>query len=316
MRNARLDVLEQARGRWQGILLGLGVDEKALSGKHGPCPVGGCGGKDRFRFDDKDGRGTYFCTQCGAGDGIKLVMLIRGVDFKAALKLVEEAMPSAPAVVKSRERTVEEKEKSLRTMWEKAMPLSADGVVVRYLASRGLTAQSPNLRESLLPYYEDGKRTSEYPAMVARISTVDGKGASLHITYLTADGRKASVSSPKKVMSPVRPIMGAAVQLQKAGEVLGVAEGIETALAAHERHGVPVWAALNAEGMAAFLWPPSVERLVIFADHDKNFAGHKAAYTLAFRASGKGLGVEVKMPQLVGMDWNDVVKEERERQAA
>jgi putative DNA primase/helicase len=27
------------------------MDERALSGKHGPCPL--CGGRDRFRFDDR-----------------------------------------------------------------------------------------------------------------------------------------------------------------------------------------------------------------------------------------------------------------------
>ena len=37
----------------------------------GTCPM--CGGKDRFRFDDKGGRGTWICSQCGAGDEIELV---------------------------------------------------------------------------------------------------------------------------------------------------------------------------------------------------------------------------------------------------
>src|SRR5258708_3334764 len=115
-KSSRPDTLEQARGRWHGILCALGVDEKALSGKHGPCPISGCGGKDRFRFDDKEGRGTYYCTQCGAGDGIKLVMLSRGVDFKAALKLVEEVIPGAPQVTKARERTAEEKGAALKRM--------------------------------------------------------------------------------------------------------------------------------------------------------------------------------------------------------
>jgi hypothetical protein len=36
--------------------------------RHQACPV--CGGSDRFRFDDKEGRGTWFCNQCGAGDGL------------------------------------------------------------------------------------------------------------------------------------------------------------------------------------------------------------------------------------------------------
>ena len=68
----RLDVRTAARGRWRGILHSLGMDERSLSGKHCPCPL--CGGKDRFRFDDKDGRGTYYCSGCGAGDGVKLAM--------------------------------------------------------------------------------------------------------------------------------------------------------------------------------------------------------------------------------------------------
>ncbi len=65
---------DRALGRWRGILPALGVPAKALSNRHGPCPM--CGGKDRFRFDDKGGRGTWICSQCGAGDGIELVKRI------------------------------------------------------------------------------------------------------------------------------------------------------------------------------------------------------------------------------------------------
>ena len=65
---------DRALGRWRGILPALGVPAKALSNRHGPCPM--CGGKDRFRFDDKGGRGTWICSKCGAGDGIELVKRI------------------------------------------------------------------------------------------------------------------------------------------------------------------------------------------------------------------------------------------------
>ena len=64
-----------AQGRWQGILAELGLSDY-LSGKHGPCPI--CGGKDRFRWDNKGGNGTYFCNQCGAGDGFKLLQEFKG----------------------------------------------------------------------------------------------------------------------------------------------------------------------------------------------------------------------------------------------
>ncbi len=49
-----------AQGRWPWILAGLGVDPDTLKDDHGPCP--GCGGVDRFRFDDKDqGHLFLFC---------------------------------------------------------------------------------------------------------------------------------------------------------------------------------------------------------------------------------------------------------------
>ena len=33
---------DAARRKWRGILLALGIEEKFLSDKHGPCPM--CGG--------------------------------------------------------------------------------------------------------------------------------------------------------------------------------------------------------------------------------------------------------------------------------
>jgi phage/plasmid primase-like uncharacterized protein len=97
---ARLDaatVREAARGRWQShILPAIGIDVPTHPRKHGPCPV--CGGKDRFRFDDRDGSGTYFCNQCDpqAGDGLRLVMNVRGCDFPEALQLVAGVLGLSP----------------------------------------------------------------------------------------------------------------------------------------------------------------------------------------------------------------------------
>src|ERR1700758_1335926 len=42
---------------WPAVLAQLGIPETALRNKHGPCPA--CGGKDRYRFDNKRGRGDY-----------------------------------------------------------------------------------------------------------------------------------------------------------------------------------------------------------------------------------------------------------------
>jgi putative DNA primase/helicase len=84
-----------AIGHWPGILTAAGVTPAHLDGKHHACPA--CGGKDRFRFDDKEGRGTWICNQCGgpdgsggAGDGIGLLMRVRNTDTKGAYKFVDD----------------------------------------------------------------------------------------------------------------------------------------------------------------------------------------------------------------------------------
>lgn len=300
------DVRQLVVGRWPGVLAALGVPGPALTGRHGPCPT--CGGRDRFRFDDKEGRGTWICSHCGAGDGFKLVMAVRGVGFKEAAALVKDVLPHAPQVMVAKERSETEKRESLRLLWEQAQPVQPGDPVHAYLTGRGLRRVPDAVR--YVPkkaYYTDGRKTGVYPAMVAVVRGLDGRGVSLHVTYLQ-DGKKAPVESPRKVMQPVATIAGCAVWIDRAGPVLGVAEGIETAIAAGELSGLPMWATVGTGGMESLVWLKATDRLVIFADNDANYAGQKAAYTLAFRAKSRGLDVEVRTPDRVGQDWNDVLR--------
>jgi len=84
------ETIERARHRWREILPQLGIDTRFLTKKHGPCPL--CGGKDRFRFDDKDGEGTYYCGQCGAGAGIILIRKKHGWNFKTACDAIDKIL--------------------------------------------------------------------------------------------------------------------------------------------------------------------------------------------------------------------------------
>jgi hypothetical protein len=81
---------EAAHGRWREILPSLGVPAAFLTGKHSPCPA--CGGKDRFRFDDRHGDGDYYCSQCDAGKGIGLVAKVNGCTFAEAAKMVDDVI--------------------------------------------------------------------------------------------------------------------------------------------------------------------------------------------------------------------------------
>src|SRR5690348_1283875 len=83
-------ILSEAQGRWFQILTSTGIDPNFLKNKHGPCPI--CGGKDRFRFDDKNGCGTFFCNHCGAGGGIRLLQLFHNCNFQLALAMMAKAI--------------------------------------------------------------------------------------------------------------------------------------------------------------------------------------------------------------------------------
>ena len=81
-------VRRQANGRWLYVLNRLGYD--VGNGAHTACPA--CGGKDRFRFDDQDGRGTWLCSQGGqgtvSGDGLSFLIDHVGLRPKDAIDKV------------------------------------------------------------------------------------------------------------------------------------------------------------------------------------------------------------------------------------
>ncbi|HHJ40068.1 MAG TPA: hypothetical protein ENJ86_11535 [Methylothermaceae bacterium] len=82
-----------AQGRWPEILARLGIDASHLKNRHGPCP--GCGGQDRFRFDDLEGRGTWVCGGGGqeqAGDGFQLLEHVHGWNRAESFKAVAETL--------------------------------------------------------------------------------------------------------------------------------------------------------------------------------------------------------------------------------
>lgn len=272
------ELRHEVAGKWLGILSCLGVDEQYLRKKHGPCPV--CGGRDRYRMINKEGRGEFYCSHCGPGDGFDLLMRLHGWDFKTVAAEVRRFM----GIV---EREPEQKKTDPRVLLKKialeAKRLSDTDPASRYLRTRGLTKIPAELfYHAGLGYFVEGKFEGKYPAMLAVIRDKAGESLTYHVTYLE-DDRKAQVESPKKVMPPVRPISGGAIRLFGIGPHIGIAEGIETAIAAHEAYGYPVWAAVSAGGLESFEVPDGVEHVTIFGDNDESYTGQKAAYALAHR---------------------------------
>ena len=305
----RLNVRDLAQGRWRSILAVLGVDERALSGKHSPCPM--CGGRDRFRFDDKEGRGTYFCSGCGAGDGLQLAMGITGLSFRDVAREIERVAGTVRPSAARSERSDEDKLAALRRAYRESKPIEREDEACLYLAGRGLRLydlpESVRLHPSMA-YWDGGAVLGKFATMLATVTDAAGRAVSLHRTYLQ-DAQKAPVPEPKKQMEGL-PIAGAAIRLTPVSRTLGVAEGIETALAASELFEVPVWSCVSTTGIESFEPPEGAEHIVIFADNDENFAGQAAAYRAAHRLALKGIEVEVCIPPTVG-DWLDELNRRR-----
>ena len=299
----RLDVREVAKGHWRSILTVLGMDERALSGKHGPCPL--CGGRDRFRFDDKEGRGTYFCSGCGAGDGVQLAMGVTGLSFRDVAAEVERIAGTVQPTPAKHERTDDDRLRALRRAFRESKPIQREDEVHRYLAGRGLRLCDlpENVRTHPGMQYRDGGAVlGTFAVMLATVTDATGRAVSMHRTYIQ-DGMKAPVSAPKKLMQGL-PLAGGAIRLTPVSRSLGIAEGIETALAAAELFEVPVWSCISTSGVESFEPPEGVEHVIVFADNDANFAGQAAAFRAAHRLALRGIEVEVVIPPEHG-DWLD-----------
>jgi putative DNA primase/helicase len=180
-------------------------------------------------------------------------------------------------------------------IWRDAKP-AAGSVVETYLNSRGITNAIP-------PSLRCGERLHldryRLPTMVAAVTTPGNTIIAVQTLLLTTAGRKASVSLPRITTGA----LGAgAVWLAKTTEVLGLAEGIETALLAMQLSGVPCWASLGGGRMARVAIPDSVRELHIFGDNDG--PGRAAAYRVA--AAHNGRHVVLRFPK-DAKDWNDVL---------
>lgn len=305
----RPDLRHVAQGRWRSILKALGMNERHLSGKHGPCPM--CGGRDRFRFDDRDGRGTFICSGCGAGDGVQLALSFTGLCFRELAQQVEQIAGTVRPTATRSERTDEDKLNALRRAFRESKPIERGDEAHRYLAGRGLALH--DLPESVrvhqgMTYRDGGEVAGTFAVMLALVTGPTGQAVSMHRTFLK-DGRKAPVSAPKKLMQGL-PLAGAAIRLTPVSLTLGIAEGIETALAASELFEVPVWSCISTAGVESFEPPAGVEHVIVFGDHDLNFAGQAAAHRCAHRLALRGIEVEVVTPPTVG-DWLDELNRRR-----
>jgi len=260
-------------------------------GRHTACPICGTGRNNhRFRFDDKGGKGTWICNQCGAGDGFKLIQEVLKVDFREACEEIAKVLGSvSKCIVDPEPKTTP---KIFRAMLKKSFHTKQGDPVHEYLKGRGLS----DLPESLwyCPQCWEYETKTEQQAMLAIFSLQNSEAVTIQRTFIK-DGKKMDIDAPRKTMPPLKKMTGGAIRLYPCESgTLGVCEGVETAIAVHEMHGCSVWATTSANLLEAFQPPPGIRRIEVYADNDMTLTGAKSAYVLANR-----LIVQDKIPASV-----------------
>lgn len=317
-------ILERAQGNYREILQYAGVSEKVLHKPNQECPW--CGGEDRFSFTDKFRKGDSYCRHCGHHSGVDLLMLIRNFSYKEALLYIADffSIPVEEYRAVRRRKPIQRTRDSVERLWSSSRPIEEGDGAYLYLRSRGILGKLPPALRSIksMRYSQQAENgqdweSSYFEGLIAEISDMHGKRVNLHRTYLEG-GRKADVKTVKKVLS--KELSGCSIRLgeYQPDGVLGLAEGIETALSASELFKVPVWSVIAAFNFKQFVPPEGVRKVILFADADLNFVGQREAYCAAavLKQRYPALEVEVRLPDFPGWDWNDVLMHRRAQKAS
>lgn len=179
-----------------------------------------------------------------------------------------------------------------RRLW--AMGQSIAGTLAeRYLGGRGIFDKRTTgaLRFHPRCYYWREDQPSDappetWPALLAKVTDNDGTLTGIHRTWLDPNSStKAPLDPNRKAMGN---LLGYAVRIGQAREIMAVGEGLETMLSL--RMALPslsVAAALSGAHLAAFDPPPDLQRLYTTVDADP--AGREAAANLEERIAPMGI---------------------------
>ncbi|QNF17849.1 DUF927 domain-containing protein [Aeromonas jandaei] len=298
------DVAAAACGHWPDLLAAVGIDTPHR-GKHGPCPA--CGGKDRFRLDDKGGRGTWICSQCGNGDGLDLVCRVTNKSPKEAAELLaplvglsaggldhaaRERIHQQQQARAEQERKQDEQHRQKAARRAAAIAGDVAQGVSTYLTTKGLEWPQATINRTLIR--EGGEN---YPAGSLVIPLTDEAGELVNVQLIRADGTKRYLAGGQKAEAYHR-IDG--------GELVAICEGYATGLSIHQATGATVYCGMDCGNLLAVAQIARRQhpkaRLLLCGDNDKHTQGNPGK-TKAEQAAA-AIGGLIALPPIAG-DWND-----------
>ena len=211
-----------------------------------------------------------------------------------------------------------------RRLWAAAEPIEGT-LAERYLTRRGIIG----LRTNVLRFHArcfhrassaagptahtrriaddvtlvSSRYRSQWPALLARVTDLDGGLTGVHRTWLDpAMADKAPLDPPRKSMGY---LAGNGVRFGRPTDILAAGEGLETVLSVRMAlPNLPCVAALSASLLAALRIPDGLKRLYIIADADP--AGENAVRQLVERAEAGGVhAIPLTFPE---GDANDALR--------
>lgn len=174
----------------------------------------------------------------------------------------------------------------------------------RYLEARGIDLRSSELRFHPRTPIGRAPLTSFRPAMIAAVRDESGL-VGVHRTFLGTAQNHPEVAVTAKLA--LGCLAGGAVRLAPfPDDILGLAEGIETALSVSQLFRVPCWATLGTERFRHVVVPASVRRVILYLDSDRG--GRRAERLARGFYAHASFSIEAIYPKNQGEDWNDVLR--------
>ena len=191
-------------------------------------------------------------------------------------------------------------------LFDHARPVTNTDPAGRYLQNRGLSlADADDLRFTPTALVKLGDDLQKLPAVLVPIRALDGKLESVQRIFITNDGHRADIPSPKRYTAS--PATGAVWFGNPKANTVVLCEGVEDALSitrvlsAQQKRNLAVVASTSAGRLATVALPENVSQLVLIQDRDQ--AGERAWTNLQAKYADSAISLRRFLPE--GKDANE-----------
>ena len=233
------DVKAKAQGLWMDTIFPRFNIEVRFK-KKTPCPA--CGGRDRFRYDDKNGNGDYICQHCGAGDGFSLIQKCTHLSFPDTIAEVAAIVGlDATSNITDADREKWRKEREYREKEQRELEQK-----MRENIARKAESTFRNAYQGDFSLYLKNKQVDKDPKIKIThdgnllIPAYDEHGKIWNVQTITPDGQKLFIQESGGRTGGCFFVIGEVQPDLYDAYIICIAEGYATGMSIHMATGHPV----------------------------------------------------------------------------